>query len=158
MTEIRSLLLYISLTYGALAQLGERMAGSHEVRGSIPLGSTKFSSHSRVAFFMPKIGWTRCAYSRTGPAHHRTRHGYHRARHACDRISRGYPRLASPTIGLAIATVGPAAVVARIPLNAQSKRPKRGSMASFPLNDNQNLISTNGFTHIFRYVYPILIR
>ena len=25
---------------GALAQLGERMAGSHEVRGSIPLGST----------------------------------------------------------------------------------------------------------------------
>lgn len=27
-------------TYGALAQLGERMAGSHEVRGSIPLGST----------------------------------------------------------------------------------------------------------------------
>ena len=26
--------------FGALAQLGERMAGSHEVRGSIPLGST----------------------------------------------------------------------------------------------------------------------
>ena len=26
---------------GAIAQLGERMAGSHEVRGSIPLGSTK---------------------------------------------------------------------------------------------------------------------
>jgi hypothetical protein len=27
-------------TTGALAQLGERMTGSHEVRGSIPLGST----------------------------------------------------------------------------------------------------------------------
>ena len=26
---------------GAVAQLGERMTGSHEVRGSIPLGSTK---------------------------------------------------------------------------------------------------------------------
>ena len=30
--------------FGALAQLGERMAGSHEVRGSIPLCSTKFST------------------------------------------------------------------------------------------------------------------
>ncbi len=28
---------------GAVAQLGERMTGSHEVRGSIPLGSTKIS-------------------------------------------------------------------------------------------------------------------
>ena len=27
---------------GAVAQLGERMNGIHEVRGSIPLGSTKF--------------------------------------------------------------------------------------------------------------------
>ena len=27
-------------TDGAVAQLGERMTGSHEVRGSIPLGST----------------------------------------------------------------------------------------------------------------------
>ena len=27
-------------TNGAVAQLGERMTGSHEVRGSIPLGST----------------------------------------------------------------------------------------------------------------------
>ena len=26
--------------FGAVAQLGERMTGSHEVRGSIPLGST----------------------------------------------------------------------------------------------------------------------
>ena len=40
LTEIRSLVIYISLIYGALAQLGERMAGSHEVRGSNPLGST----------------------------------------------------------------------------------------------------------------------
>ena len=29
--------------YGALAQLGERFAGSEEVRSSILLGSTKFS-------------------------------------------------------------------------------------------------------------------
>lgn len=28
---------------GAVAQLGERMTGSHEVRSSILLGSTKFS-------------------------------------------------------------------------------------------------------------------
>ena len=28
--------------FGALAQLGERFAGSEEVRGSIPLGSTIF--------------------------------------------------------------------------------------------------------------------
>lgn len=28
---------------GGLAQLGERMAGSHEVRGSIPLGSTNIN-------------------------------------------------------------------------------------------------------------------
>jgi hypothetical protein len=27
--------------FGAVAQLGERMTGSHEVRGSIPLSSTK---------------------------------------------------------------------------------------------------------------------
>ena len=29
-----------SFAFGAVAQLGERVAGSHEVRGSIPLGST----------------------------------------------------------------------------------------------------------------------
>jgi hypothetical protein len=49
--ESRSLLLYHGTTlagsfdrttYGAVAQLGERMTGSHEVRGSIPLGSTNF--------------------------------------------------------------------------------------------------------------------
>ena len=34
--------------FGALAQLGERMAGSHEVRGSIPLCSTKFSQASGI--------------------------------------------------------------------------------------------------------------
>ena len=28
------------LKFGAVAQLGERMTGSHEVRGSIPLSST----------------------------------------------------------------------------------------------------------------------
>ena len=30
--------------HGAVAQLGERMTGSHEVRGSIPLGSTNRST------------------------------------------------------------------------------------------------------------------
>ena len=30
---------------GAVAQLGERMTGSHEVRGSIPLGSTNICKH-----------------------------------------------------------------------------------------------------------------
>jgi hypothetical protein len=29
------------MTDGAVAQMGERMTGSHEVRGSIPLSSTK---------------------------------------------------------------------------------------------------------------------
>src|SRR4030095_12860343 len=29
-----------TIPFGAVAQLGERMTGSHEVRGSIPLGST----------------------------------------------------------------------------------------------------------------------
>ena len=37
------MLIYSLHFYGALAQLGERMAGSHEVRGSIPLCSTKLS-------------------------------------------------------------------------------------------------------------------
>ena len=31
----------VSASVGALAQLGERFAGSEEVRGSTPLGSTK---------------------------------------------------------------------------------------------------------------------
>ena len=35
----RCVLLYIK-TYGAVAQMGERMTGSHEARGSIPLSST----------------------------------------------------------------------------------------------------------------------
>ena len=34
----------VSASVGALAQLGERFAGSEEVRGSIPLGSTKTPS------------------------------------------------------------------------------------------------------------------
>lgn len=32
---------------GAIAQLGERMAGSHEVRGSSPLGSTNPDQRAR---------------------------------------------------------------------------------------------------------------
>ena len=35
---------HIDLSFGALAQLGERMTGSHEVSGSIPLCSTNKSS------------------------------------------------------------------------------------------------------------------
>ena len=40
--------------YGALAQLGERMAGSHEVRGSIPLCSTikNTATHIGWPFFV----------------------------------------------------------------------------------------------------------
>jgi hypothetical protein len=34
---------------GAVAQLGERMTGSHEVRGSIPLGSTNFDGSAHRA-------------------------------------------------------------------------------------------------------------
>ena len=34
-------LLGSAFTFGAVAQMGERMTGSHEVRGSIPLSSTK---------------------------------------------------------------------------------------------------------------------
>ena len=34
---------------GAIAQLGERMTGSHEVRGSIPLGSTNICNKLRIA-------------------------------------------------------------------------------------------------------------
>ena len=37
------------ITNGALAQLGERIAGSDEVRGSIPLGSTKTIFHGSLA-------------------------------------------------------------------------------------------------------------
>ena len=37
--------------HGAVAQLGERMTGSHEVRGSIPLGSTKSNQHHRIRLF-----------------------------------------------------------------------------------------------------------
>ena len=51
MTDSRVLIKYPLHVFGALAQLGERMAGSHEVRGSIPLGSTINFSHLRVAFF-----------------------------------------------------------------------------------------------------------
>ena len=37
----------IKNSYGAVAQMGERMTGSHEVRGSSPLSSTKFSNKIR---------------------------------------------------------------------------------------------------------------
>ena len=34
--------------YGAVAQLGERMTGSHEVSGSIPLSSTQTFYHKTL--------------------------------------------------------------------------------------------------------------
>ena len=40
---------------GELAQLGERMTGSHEVRGSIPLFSTKYSGGALVAFLLGPV-------------------------------------------------------------------------------------------------------
>ncbi len=40
---------------GAVAQLGERMTGSHEVRGSIPLGSTNNINNSGHPLRMPKL-------------------------------------------------------------------------------------------------------
>ena len=42
-----------SFTYGAIAQLGERLHGMQEVSGSIPLSSTKFRPSSKDGgFFM----------------------------------------------------------------------------------------------------------
>ena len=41
--------------FGALAQLGERMAGSHEVRGSIPLGSTNYSGRCTGLFYFRRL-------------------------------------------------------------------------------------------------------
>ena len=38
---------------GAVAQLGERMTGSHEVRGSIPLSSTKYRKDLRGNLLSP---------------------------------------------------------------------------------------------------------
>jgi hypothetical protein len=49
-------LLYFVPFLGAVAQLGERMTGSHEVRGSIPLSSTKLPKEVRPCanlFFYP---------------------------------------------------------------------------------------------------------
>jgi hypothetical protein len=48
----------LSFYKGAVAQLGERMTGSHEVRGSIPLGSTNriiANSKMRQVFSEGKI-------------------------------------------------------------------------------------------------------
>ena len=41
----------ISSMSGALAQLGERMTGSHEVTGSIPISSIKKASMKWMLFF-----------------------------------------------------------------------------------------------------------
>jgi hypothetical protein len=40
--------------YGAVAQMGEHMTGSHEVRGSIPLSSTTYNLFFKdVSYFFP---------------------------------------------------------------------------------------------------------
>jgi hypothetical protein len=46
-----------ALLKGALAQLGERRAGSAEVRGSIPLGSTTNMQQVQkcTCFFIPRV-------------------------------------------------------------------------------------------------------
>jgi hypothetical protein len=49
------------LIQGAVAQLGERMTGSHEVRGSIPLGSTNKINSLRAV--RPGRFLLLCAYS-----------------------------------------------------------------------------------------------
>ena len=46
---------------GAVAQLGERMTGSHEVRGSIPLGSTNICNKLRAS--IAGALYPLCAYS-----------------------------------------------------------------------------------------------
>ena len=62
----------ITLADGGIAQLGERMTGSHEVSGSIPLISTKTKSHSvRNGFFVlaghtwreKRCGSTECIFA-----------------------------------------------------------------------------------------------
>ncbi len=40
-----NLFCYLLFQFGAVAQMGERMTGSHEVRGSIPLSSICFSNN-----------------------------------------------------------------------------------------------------------------
>ena len=48
---------YSTFTHGGVAQLGERLTGSQEVRGSIPLVSTIVNAKAfgiPKAFFMPK--------------------------------------------------------------------------------------------------------
>ena len=46
--------------FGAVAQLGERMTGSHEVRGSIPLGSIDIRKRLGAAIWLPLT--VLCAY------------------------------------------------------------------------------------------------
>jgi hypothetical protein len=41
-----------NLKIGVVAQLGERMTGSHEVRGSIPLDSINKIGHSNECLFL----------------------------------------------------------------------------------------------------------
>ena len=51
----------VSQSNGAVAQLGERLNGIQEVRGSIPLGSTKYLTNAVRSFMTqalrPRITW-----------------------------------------------------------------------------------------------------
>ncbi len=51
---------WASTVSGAVAQLGERMTGSHEVRGSIPLGSTNICNNLGHTILCPFVKL--CAY------------------------------------------------------------------------------------------------
>ena len=59
MLAFPEIICYNKQAVGGIAQLGERMTGSHEVSGSIPLISTKTKSHSvRNGFFvLAGYGW-----------------------------------------------------------------------------------------------------
>ncbi len=53
LTRLLCFVIVLRVQYGDIAQLGERMTGSHEVRGSIPLISTmKFRPSLARGFFI----------------------------------------------------------------------------------------------------------
>ncbi len=70
-----TILSYLQEHRGALAQMGERLTGSQEVRGSIPLGSTKYIrlsatyiNNSQDIFFTSQYTvCNNCMLSRSNP-------------------------------------------------------------------------------------------
>ena len=45
----------LKVSCGAIAQLGERVTGSHEVRGSIPRSSTNYSRLNSLTYLKNKL-------------------------------------------------------------------------------------------------------